>query len=232
MDAASLISIGIGIMLTFASDWTGRARMALMAAGVLLVLFGFGKLAYQASHPQEQIVQALPSLPTPTPIFIAGEEPVFKKAGTVVATGQAAYNVGVNIFFGNLADESFKIQNYFTVTLRTTLDERSSAYTNLFATMRGRTDTNVRLGQSRSYGTVGPHIMSNYVSAYLARGDAPIYISGETLTEFLAGRTAFYYTGSIVATRGDDVITVPYCGLVVHYLAQDATVHIGQPVAC
>lgn len=51
MDAFSLFTFGAGIVLTFIATWTGRARNAMIALGIVLMLIAIGKWIYQTRGP-------------------------------------------------------------------------------------------------------------------------------------------------------------------------------------
>lgn len=92
----------------------------------------------------------------------------------------------------------------------------------------------MKLGAFKSSGTVGPWDTTQYVSAYhLTQNGQPAWIGGKQLADFLAGKGAFYYTGTIVGTSGEVVKSLPYCGFVIYYPGQSGpTVHIGPPAGC
>jgi hypothetical protein len=48
MDAQFFISLGVGVLLAFVSQWTGRARVAVLCVGVAFIVFGLGKYCYQS----------------------------------------------------------------------------------------------------------------------------------------------------------------------------------------
>ncbi len=65
MDAEFFISLAIAVGLAYVSQWTGRARAALLFLAGLSFLFGVGKLTYQSFRPLAA------TAPSPTPYAAA-----------------------------------------------------------------------------------------------------------------------------------------------------------------
>lgn len=166
---------------------------------------------------------------TPIPIFITAYQPAMVKS----KQRKSFYEPGANVYYSNDSANTYRIMNYTTSTLTKTVPEDSFAYIDMFAQMRAATDKHVQTTTMPAYaGTSGPWATNGFVSAYLTSGhNIPEFIGGPKLHDFLLGNSAFYFAGTIQAVRGDQVINVPYCGYVIHFLGQDVTFHNG-PAVC
>jgi hypothetical protein len=199
------------------------AAVALVAAAAVVSIL-------IATHHGSQSLSTQPPLPMPTGIYTLGQQ-----AGIHPSKASShLYSIGINVFLNNHSENSYRIQNYFTESLQPVIDETSDRYFAMFAAMRGVTDERVKLGKFRGSGLVGPWDTTQYVSAYhLTKDGRPAWIGGKQLSDFIGSKTAFYYAGTIVATSGEVVKTLTYCGFVVYYPGQTgATIHTGPAAGC